>query len=127
VRTHQRIIIAHHLVWTGYGHWFPNDIRGSGSTEIRDLKFEELGPIHFGRKEEQPSRDELRDFFSRGEPLLNFERLWFDDAKRQAIVDAFTEVVRTFGYTVYACAITDTRFAACLPRRATRSTFDVRC
>ena len=49
-RTHDRIIIAHHLVFYGYGHWVPDDIRGSGSTEIRSPKLEKLGLIHFGRK-----------------------------------------------------------------------------
>jgi hypothetical protein len=29
-------IITHHLIWTLYGHWLPNDLRGSGSAEIRD-------------------------------------------------------------------------------------------
>ncbi len=27
-------VIAHHLIWTLYGHWLPNDLRGSGSTEF---------------------------------------------------------------------------------------------
>jgi hypothetical protein len=105
LRTHQRIIVAFHLVWMGYGHWLANDIRGSGSSELRDPKFEELGPIHFGRKRKQPSRDELRKFHRRAEPLLNHDVLWFDSAKRQAIVDAFDEVVRRFGYTVNASAV----------------------
>lgn len=30
----KRRVIAHHLVITGYGHWLPNDIRGSGSVEL---------------------------------------------------------------------------------------------
>lgn len=88
----------------GYGHWLSNDPRGSGSTKIREEKFEDLGPIHFGRKRIQPSRDELRDFFREAEPLLKFERIWFDPAKRQALVDSFAGVVRDLGYTVYACA-----------------------
>ena len=24
------IVIAHHLIWTAYGWWLPNDPRGSG-------------------------------------------------------------------------------------------------
>lgn len=35
LRTHSRYIIAHHLILHGYGHWLPNDPRGSGSREIR--------------------------------------------------------------------------------------------
>ena len=105
MRTHSKVIIAHHLIWMGYGHWLSNDIRGSGSSEIRQEKFEELGPIHRGRKKIQPSREELRAFHRRAEPLLNHDLIWFDSAKRQALVNAFGEVVARLGYTVYASAI----------------------
>jgi hypothetical protein len=58
--------------------WAVNDPRGSGSREFGDLKFEPLGPIHFGRKPdgEQPTRDELRDFHRRHGEVLNFPVLW---------------------------------------------------
>lgn len=107
LRTHQRIILAHHLIITLYGHWPPNDLRGSGSTDFYDDKFEQLGPIHHGRKppEEQPTRDELRAFHKNVEPLLNFPTFWIDDAKRQVITDAFREAIRRNRYTCYACAI----------------------
>lgn len=34
LRTHQRIIIAHHLVLHGYGHWLPNDPLGEAFAEV---------------------------------------------------------------------------------------------
>ncbi len=74
-----RIIIAHHLVLMGYGHWFPNDIRGSGSDEIRKELIRELGEIYHGRKRVQPLKTELRDFHRRAEPLLKQPVLWFDE------------------------------------------------
>jgi hypothetical protein len=81
--------------------------KGSGSEDFYDPKLAPLGPIHHGRRppEEQPSRAELRDFHRRAAPLLNFETIWFDDAKRQVVADAFREVVCEERYTVYACAI----------------------
>jgi REP element-mobilizing transposase RayT len=101
------MIIGHHLIWTLYGHWLPNDLRGSGSSEFYDEKFAPLGPIHQGRKPRhlQPDRNELRAFHKQAEPLLNFPRFWIDDAKRQAIGDSFAKVVATKNYTVWACAI----------------------
>jgi hypothetical protein len=105
LRTHVKIIVAHHLVWMGYGHWLSNDVRGSGSSEIRQEKFGDLGPIHHGRKRTQPSREELREFHRRAEPLLNHDVIWFDSAKRQALATAVGEVVTSLGYTVYACAV----------------------
>jgi len=81
----RRRVIAHHIILTGYGHWLPNDIRGSGSTHLKREKLGELGPIHYGRKRIQPPKKELRDFYRRAELLLKYESIWFDHAKRQAL------------------------------------------
>ena len=100
-------IIGHHLIWTLYGHWLANDLRGSGSLDLHEEKFAPLGPVHHGRKPEhlQPSREELRKFYKRADPLLNFSKFWLDAAKRQAIGDALGKVVAEQGYTVWACAV----------------------
>ena len=42
-RRTRRQIIAHHLILTLYGHWPPNDLRGSGSEDFYDKKFAPLG------------------------------------------------------------------------------------
>ena len=47
-RTHPRIIIAHHLVLTLYGHWLSNDLRGSGSTETRKPELKDSVPCTTG-------------------------------------------------------------------------------
>ena len=104
-RTHNRVIIAHHLVLTLYGHWLSNDPRGSGSFETRKPELDELGPVHHGRKLNQPPRKELKQFYSHAEPLLDHTVFWIDPAKRQAIAEAFARAAKAFGYTVWACAI----------------------
>ncbi len=116
MRTHSRIVIAHHLVLHGYGHWLPNDPRGSGSYEIRQEKLADLGPIHFGRKEVQPVREELRAFSRAAAPRLDFPLLWFDDAKRQAIGDSISQIVDRQGYTVWACAVLRNHVHLCVRR-----------
>jgi hypothetical protein len=102
---HVNTVIANHLVINGYGHWLGNDPRGSGSTELRDQKFLPLGPIHFGRKRDQPSKDELKAFYNDAEELLEHERLWFDERARVVIVAAFEQVAKERGYTCWACAM----------------------
>ena len=41
-------VIASHLNFMGYAHWLANDLRGSGSTELRSPALKTLGPVHFG-------------------------------------------------------------------------------
>lgn len=115
-RTHRRIIIAHHLILHGYGHWLPNDPRGSGSDEIREEKFADLGPIHKGRKPVQPPKAELKKFWSQARPRLESPLLWFDDAKRQAIAQALEEVARCERYTMWACAVLRNHVHLCIRR-----------
>jgi len=100
-------IIAHHLIWTLYGHWLPNDPRGSGSEKIREEKLAPLGPNHQGRKPPslQPSREKLRNFQQQASPLLEHKKLWIDTGKREIIANAFSEVIAEQNYTVWACAI----------------------
>lgn len=99
------MIIAHHIILTGYGHWLPNDPRGSLSKEFRSPQLRALGEIHFGRKASQPSRRQIRDFYSRAEHLLKHRVLWFDRAKSLAVGDAFGQVIQDQKLTCYACAV----------------------
>ncbi|HEY7119088.1 MAG TPA: hypothetical protein VH475_21030 [Tepidisphaeraceae bacterium] len=102
---HRETVIAHHLVIGGYGHWLPNDLRGSGSSEIRRVKFEDLGSIHFGRKVQQPSKVQLREFHARSAGRLDHPVLWFGDRDRQVIGGALAEMIGKRRYTVWACAV----------------------
>ena len=52
------LVIAHHLIWTAYGWWQPNNPRGSMSRNIACDVLAELGQLHHGRKRVQPSSRE---------------------------------------------------------------------
>ena len=112
----RRVIIAHHLILSGYGHWLPNDPRGSGSDVIREEKLSDLGPIHHGRKQIQPPRRELKEFYRSATPRLDHTPIWFDDAKRQAVAGAFAQVVESQRYTVWACAVLGNHAHLCIRR-----------
>lgn len=99
------MIIAHHIILTGYGHWLPNDPRGSLSCEFRCEKLGDLGGIHFGRKRVQPSPEDIKSFYVRAAQYLKHPVLWFDTAKRQAVGEAFGELIRREGLTCYACGV----------------------
>ena len=66
----QPIVIAHHLIWSVYGSWLPNDPRGSGSDTVHNTVLAELGELHKGRKQIQPSGKVIREFYREATPLL---------------------------------------------------------
>jgi REP element-mobilizing transposase RayT len=99
------MVIAYHLIWTGYGWWLPNDPRGSGSREIRADVLRDLGEAHYGRKRIQPPRHLVREFYAEAHKRLRFDPLRFDAADRQVIADAFADTIRSHSYTCYAAAI----------------------
>lgn len=99
------IVIAHHLIWVAYGCWLPNDPRGSTSKTIRNDIIAEIGKLHFGRKRLQPASRDIRTFYAIAKQKLMHPLLEFGASEISFIAEAFQEVVTTFKYTGYACAI----------------------
>ena len=99
------MVLGYHIILTGYGHWLPNDPRGGMSDRIYAPDLEKLGAIHFGRKKVQPSRDELREFYTQAQKQLFYPTLWWDDPQRAALAAAFGSVVQALELTCYACAV----------------------
>jgi REP element-mobilizing transposase RayT len=101
----QPLVIAHHLIWTAYGFWLPNDPRGSTSHNVEDKKIAELGQWHFGRRKIQPTGKVIREFQERAAAVLKYSLMKFDRQDVETLAEAFAEVVKQHKYTCYACAI----------------------
>ena len=99
------MVIAHHLIWTAYGWWLPNDPRGSASHLIRSDVIADLGELHYGRKRVQPASSEIRTFYENAKQLLKHELQTFSPAEIALIADAFADEIHKRNYTCYACAI----------------------
>jgi REP element-mobilizing transposase RayT len=99
------MVIAHHLIWTAYGWWLPNDPRGSGSRVIRNDIIAELGELHYGRKKMQPAARDVRHFYEQARQVLRHPLLRFEADCRELIAAAFADVIKQKQYTCYACAI----------------------
>jgi REP-associated tyrosine transposase len=99
------LVIGHHLVWTVYGAWLPNDPRGSGSHTVHSDSLAELGDVHHGRKQVQPPRREVREFYERAAELLHHPLLTFNEEERVLIGEAFGDAIAREKYTCYACAV----------------------
>lgn len=99
------MVIAHHLIWTAYGWWLPNDPRGSMSVEVVVEPIAELGPHHYGRRNHQPPSSDIREFYEKAENVLKHELLTFNDNDVNEIARGFAETIEQRKYTCYACAI----------------------
>jgi REP element-mobilizing transposase RayT len=88
------IVAGHHLIWTVYGWWLPNDPRGSTSHEIRSASIASLGEIHYGRKRIQPSGRVMREFHDAARQVL-----------KHPLLEISADEIRKHNYTCYACAI----------------------
>lgn len=72
------IVIAYHLIWTAYGWWLPNNLRGSSSHVITSNVIAQLGQLHHGRKQVQPACADLRAFYDAAKDWLRHGLLTFD-------------------------------------------------
>jgi REP element-mobilizing transposase RayT len=99
------MVLAHHLIWTLYGWWLPNDPRGSMSRVIASDVLKELGELHYGRKRVQPASKDIRAFYDRARDLLKSPLLTLEAAEVLAVADAFAVAFCSHRYACYACAI----------------------
>jgi len=104
-RPYRNIVIAHHLIWTGYGWWLPNDPRGSMSRMIASDVIAELGELHYGRRKAQPAGWVIREFYEKAKGALKHELLTFTPEEISIIAAAFGNLCGGNPYTCYACAI----------------------
>jgi len=96
------MLIAHHLIWTAYVWWLPNDPRGSNSAEIAVERIAELGPHHYGRKTDQPPSRENKDFYTRAQFALTHDLLEFNSEDVAVLACGFAQTIQAHRYT---CAI----------------------
>ena len=99
------IVIAHHLIWTAYGWWLPNDPRGSGSEIVRCPSLAALGDLHYGRKEDQPASEEIKAFYKAARQRLRHPLLTLNEPARDSAACGLASAIEQSTYTCYACAI----------------------
>lgn len=99
------IVIAHHLIWTAYGWWLPNDPRGSTSQAVASDVIAELGELHFGRRKIQSAYQVIEAFYDRAKEVLKYPLLEFSPPEVALIAEAFAQAIEEQRYTCYACAI----------------------
>jgi REP element-mobilizing transposase RayT len=99
------MVIAYHLVWTGYAWWLPNDPRGSMSHCIANKDVAHLGKSHYGRRTIQPLSKTIRQFHDSVVDVLKYPLLKFNDEQIQWVAEGLNSAIKKSHYTCYACAI----------------------
>lgn len=102
------MILAFHLTWTTYGHWFPNDPRGSWSDEVWKPGLREVRELDEERKVTRPrltARRELQTFLDQARSRLTFPVVGLNDEEINCVGEAFDACVRAGELDVRACAI----------------------
>jgi REP element-mobilizing transposase RayT len=99
------MVVGHHLIWTAYGRWLPNDPRGSSSNEIRIEKIADLGALHYGRKAVHPGSQAIRHFYAQARDELKHPLLTFSEEETTIIGRSFAQVIAERSYTCYGCAV----------------------
>lgn len=99
------MVVGHHLVWTAYGWWLPNDPRGSSSHEIRVPELEALGELHHGRKKIQPAGADRCAFYQAADPVLRHDRPLLDDDAIALVGQSIAQTMARRRYTCFACAV----------------------
>lgn len=99
-------VLAHHLIFTAYGFWLPNDPRGSWSDWVRRwdlLRFGKATKVATRRSVAGSRHDvQLRLTAKRA---LRFPSVCFTGRQALAIGVGFRRAIEESGYVVYACSI----------------------
>lgn len=102
------MIIGFHLTWTTYGHWFPNDPRGSWSDEVWKPELARIRALDDARKVTRPrpvSEGGMQHFLRQARSELKQSPVQLAESEICVVAAAFAEVAASAGLEILACAI----------------------
>ena len=100
------MVRAYHVIFSTYGFWLPNDPRGSGSDRVAAPHLQRFGPATKVQTRHSVA-GEYHDHVVRTEAKksLKYPPVIFDGSQAGTVAKGFAEVLCTYDYPVYACAI----------------------
>jgi REP element-mobilizing transposase RayT len=101
------MVIASHVIFTGYGFWLPNDPRGSWSDSVRSWEILRAGGAATKINERRSVADRAHDAVARraAKAALRYPPVRFDGVQALAVAKGFAQAIDESDYSVYACAI----------------------
>jgi REP element-mobilizing transposase RayT len=116
------MVLAHHVIFTAYGFWLPNDPRGSWSEIVRQWDVFLHGratTTDTRRSVAGKSHDKARRLAARS--ALRYTPVEFTGIQARAIGQAFGRAIAESGYAVHACSILPKHVHMVLGRHAHRA------
>ncbi len=110
--------LAHHIMWTVYGRWLPNDLRGSLSKRARSASlYETFGPVKVrGRAAVQLRRAALRDQDANAERALKHPVRELTGAQARAAAMVVGQALGEWGIGCFAFAMLPDHVQAVIDR-----------
>ena len=102
------MIWAYHLTWSTYGHWFPNDPRGSWSEEVWQPQLSGVRPLDDDRFVTQPrpvERKESQRFREQATMTLRHHPIVLSSEEIEVVGGVFAEIASRWDVSFLACAI----------------------
>ncbi|MBN2561081.1 MAG: transposase [Phycisphaerae bacterium] len=102
------MILGFHLTWTTYGHWFPNDPRGSWSNEVWKPQLAKIRALDDSRKVFRPrpvSQARLQGFLQQARSRLKWDTVQLTKSEILVVAEAFAEAEASTKLEIRACAI----------------------
>lgn len=100
------MILAHHLIYSAYGFWLPNDPRGSESSFVRNEMLREFGPatkVHEHEFVARKPHDRARRLAAK--TALEYAPVRFNGVQARAVAVGFLNCVWRSNVTIWACAV----------------------
>jgi REP element-mobilizing transposase RayT len=102
----KRPILAHHLIFSAYGFWLPNDPRGSWSNFVWSWDLFRYGPAtKTTSRRSVAAAPHDRQLRLQTKQALKYPPVQFNGHQALAVANGFTAAIQESKYVVYACAI----------------------
>jgi REP element-mobilizing transposase RayT len=101
-----RKVIAHHIIFTCYGFWLPNDPRGSWSDFVGSWELAQFGRATKTNERRSLAREKHdHDRRDLAKSALKYEPVILSGIQARAVARGIARAVEESGYRVIACSI----------------------
>ena len=100
------MILAHHIIFTAYGFWLPNDPRGSWSESVKAWELIRFGiPKQVATRRSVATRPHNHALRFAAKKVLRYPPVHFNGLQARAVAHGLRWTIDRSDFTFHACAI----------------------